>query len=203
MLATLQIVTALLVAIAMALSLAHALEAWRALLRQRRWKRRRRRSASPPTNPQRRSIMNTSLRIFALAATTAALVFSSGCSTPETRIRQNPALFAQLAPEQQEMIRRGQVAVGFNAEMVRLALGEPDRFTTRTDQDGVNEIWHYVTYDGPTGIPLYRGWYHHYYMWGDPLYPYYLTVPDRRERDRFSVVFRNGRVTALERERQS
>lgn len=100
------------------------------------------------------------------------------------------------------MIRRGQVAVGFNAEMVRLALGEPDRYTTRTDQDGMSEIWHYVTYDGPTGVPLYRGWYHRYYMWGDPLYPFYMEYPDRRERDRFSVVFRNGTVRALEREVQ-
>jgi hypothetical protein len=145
--------------------------------------------------------MKTSRALF-LAASAVAVLFSFGCSTPETRIRKNPELFAQLAPEQQEMIRRGQVAVGFNAEMVRLALGEPDRYTTRTDQDGMSEVWHYVTYDAPTGGPLYRGWYHRYYMWGDPLFPYYLSYPDRRERDRFSVVFRNGKVTALERESQ-
>jgi hypothetical protein len=135
-----------------------------------------------------------------LAACAASVVFSVGCSTPETRIKKNPELFAQLAPEQQEMIRKGQVAVGFNAEMVRLALGEPDRYTTRTDQDGTSEVWHYITYDLADGHPLYRGWYHRYYMWGDPLFPYYLSYPDRRERDRFSVVFRNGKVTALERE---
>jgi hypothetical protein len=135
-----------------------------------------------------------------LATIAATLVFLAGCSTPATRIRQSPELFAQLSPEQQEMIRRGQVAVGFNAEMVRLALGEPDRYTARTDQDGLSEVWHYVTYDAPTGVPLFRGWYHRYYMWGDPLYPYYLSVDDRRERDRFSVIFRNGRVQALERE---
>jgi hypothetical protein len=67
--------------------------------------------------------MKTSLKSLMLAAVATALVFSSGCSTPETRIRQNPALFAQLAPEQQEMIRRGQVAVGFNAEMKHLREG--------------------------------------------------------------------------------
>lgn len=141
-----------------------------------------------------------SLKALLLATVAASLVVLSGCSTPESRIRKNPELFAQLTPEQQDMIRRGQVAVGFSAEMVRLALGEPDRYTTRTDQDGTSEVWHYVTYDAPTGGPLYRGWYHRYYMWGDPLYPYYLSVDDRRERDRFSVIFRNGRVQALERE---
>jgi outer membrane protein assembly factor BamE (lipoprotein component of BamABCDE complex) len=133
---------------------------------------------------------------------TLALValFAAGCSTTASRIRQNPELFAQLDPAQQEMIRRGQVAVGFSAEAVRLALGEPDRFTMRTDADSTNEVWHYVTYDTPAGVPLYRGWYHRYYMWGDPLYPYYLSDPNRRERERFSVLFANGRVLALERE---
>ena len=140
------------------------------------------------------------LKAFLLATSTAMLVLSFGCSTPETRIRQNPELFAQLTPEQQDLIRRGQVAIGFNAEMVRLALGEPDRYTMRTDQDGTSEVWHYVTYDAPDGGPLYRGWYHRYYMWDDPLYPYYLSFPDRRERERFSVVFRNGTVRALEHE---
>jgi hypothetical protein len=142
------------------------------------------------------------LRLLILAACAAVGVFCSSCSTPATRIQRNPEFFAQLPPDQQEMVRRGQVAVGFNAEMVRLALGEPDRYSTRTDQDGTSEIWHYVTYDSMDGHPLYRGWYHRYYMWGDPLFPYYLSYPDRRERDRFSVVFRNGRVTSLEQETQ-
>lgn len=144
--------------------------------------------------------MKSSFKILLLSAAAAVALFSAGCSTPATRINKNPELFAQLSPEQQDLIRRGQVAVGFNAEMVRLALGEPDRYTTRTTQDGMSEVWHYVTYDSPAGGPLYRGWYHRYYMWGDPLYPYYLSVDGRRERDRFSVIFRNGVVTAMESE---
>jgi hypothetical protein len=131
---------------------------------------------------------------------TACAVLMFGCSTTESRIRKNPELFATLTAEQQDKIRMGEVEVGFNAEMVRLALGEPDRLTMRTDGDGASEIWHYITYDAPHGAPLYRGWYHRYYMWNDPLYPYYLSDPDRRERDRFSVVFRGGAVIALERE---
>lgn len=142
------------------------------------------------------------MTVLLLAGWIAGSAFLAGCATPAARIRQNPEPFAQLAPDQQEMIRRGQVAVGFTAEMVRLALGEPDRYSTRTDADGTSEIWSYVTYDGPTGVPLYRGWYHRYHMWGDPLYPYYLSVPGRREREHFRVIFRNGRVTAIEQERQ-
>ena len=126
----------------------------------------------------------------------------AGCSTPEARIRRNPQYFSQLQAADQELIRKGQVAVGFTAEMVRLALGEPDRLTTRQAENGTSEVWHYVTYEMPTGRPLYRGWYHRYYMWGDPLYPWYLDEVNRRERERFSVVFEQGRVVALEHERQ-
>jgi hypothetical protein len=143
--------------------------------------------------------MKTLKRITFCAALSLA-AFLAACSTTASRIRQNPELFARLTPEQQEMIRRGDVAVGFTAEMVRLALGEPDRYGTRTDADGTSEVWTYVTYDGPTGLPLYRGWYHRYYLWEDPLYPYYLSVDDRRVRERFRVIFRNGEVTALEHE---
>jgi hypothetical protein len=85
--------------------------------------------------------------------------------------------------------------------MVRLALGEPDRLTTRTSGGGTSEVWHYITYEMPSGTPLYRGWYHRYYMWRDPMYPWYLDQEQRRERERFSVVFDQGRVSALEFER--
>lgn len=87
---------------------------------------------------------------------------------PASRIRQNPELFAQLDPVEQDAVRRGEVAVGFTSDMVRLALGEPDRVETRTDIAG-SEIWNYTTYAG---------------LW----------------RDRFRVIFRNGIVTATERD---
>lgn len=138
---------------------------------------------------------------FVLAA--SLLVLLAGCSTPASRIRQNPEIFAQLNPADQELIRQGKVAVGFTAEMVRLALGEPDRLTTRSSEARTSEVWHYVTYEMPTGSPLYRGWYHRYYMWHDPLYPWYLDEVNRRERERFSVIFERGRVTALEHEREN
>lgn len=130
----------------------------------------------------------------------AALV-AAGCNSPASRIRRNPELFAQLTPAQQDLIRRGRVDIGFSAEMVRLALGEPDRLGLRTDVDGTTEIWNYVSYEAPDGIPLYRGWYHRYHAWGDPLYPYYTSFPERRERERFRVIFRRGTVHALEHEK--
>src|SRR5690606_39014739 len=129
---------------------------------------------------------------FSLVGALAAFAVVAGCSTPESRIAKQPELFAQLTPEQQQMIREGRVGIGFDAEMVKLALGDPDRVRERIDASGRSEIWMYINYEAPDGMLLYRGWYHR--GWGAPYYPYYLTVPGRRERSRDEVIFRDGRV---------
>ncbi len=131
------------------------------------------------------------------------LVGLVGCATPEARIQKNPAAFERLTPTQQEMIKKGQVGVGFDQEMVKLALGEPDRVRARTDRQGVTEVWSYVTYDGDDGYPLYRGFYHRYYCWGDPLYPYYMNYSSRRNREQLRVSFdAAGKVSTIEQEKR-
>lgn len=144
--------------------------------------------------------MNTT-RLLLGAAVLLATLGISGCSTPESRIRGNPAVFARLTPQQQDLIRKGQIAIGFDQEMVQLALGDPDHITTRTDASGVSEVWRYTTYESPDGIILYRGWYHRYYYWGDPLFPYYLDYPYRREHDQIRVTFKAGKVVSVEEQR--
>lgn len=124
----------------------------------------------------------------------------TGCSTPETRIAKNPELFNQLTPEQQQLIREGRVGIGFTKDMVHLALGEPDRVRERIDVNGRSEVWSYISYEGSDGMLLYRGWYHR--GWGHPFYPYYMTVPGRRERSRDEVVFRDDRVVSVDQERR-
>lgn len=130
-------------------------------------------------------------------AALAALVLA-GCSTVASRIRQDPAAFANLTPARQDLIRHGRIAIGFTKEMVELALGDPDHITTRTTAKGVTEIWRYTTYETPDGMPLYSGWYQRRYCWGDPLFPYYLDYPGRRERDHYRVTFKGGKVVAIE-----
>lgn len=126
-----------------------------------------------------------------------ALALLAGCSTPEARIQHNPEAFASLSPSDQQLIREGKVAVGFTAEMVRLALGDPDLVYTRTDANGVNESWSYTTYESEVGVSLYRGYYHRY--WGDPFYyPYYSSYPSRRTKEYLKIVFIGGRVTSVE-----
>ena len=145
------------------------------------------------------TIMKPRHLIFLCAA--GAALLAAGCSTPETRIRENPEVFNRLSPAEQDLIRQGKVAIGFDQEMVRLAVGEPDRIWSRTDTEGATESWSYNTYETLDGFPLYRGWYHRYYGgWGDPFYPYYLSYPARRDREVFKVVFKDGRVISIEEE---
>lgn len=127
----------------------------------------------------------------------ATIIVLGGCSSPESRIKENPAAFARCTPQQQELIKQGKVDIGFDQEMVKLALGEPDRVYERTDAAGRSETWVYTTYEGSDGMLYYRGWYHRYY--GAPrLYPYYLDYPNRREQERFRLVMRNGKVESIE-----
>ncbi|MGA2016716.1 MAG: hypothetical protein ABSH26_07145 [Opitutaceae bacterium] len=95
------------------------------------------------------------------AAACSALFF--GCDTVDSRIRGDPAAFARLNPQEQAMVKAGQVGLGFSAEAVKMALGEPNRVTVRTDERGQVQIWHYIEtvfYDGAFlyGGPYWGGW---------------------------------------------
>ncbi len=133
----------------------------------------------------------------------AALFALAACNTPQARINREPELFASLSPADQQSIREGKVSLGFTPEMVKLAVGEPDRIFTRTDANGTSESWSYTTYEGNDGAFLYRGFYHRDYCYGSSLYPYYmspmyLNAGSRRERETFKVIFTAGRVSTVE-----
>ena len=134
-----------------------------------------------------------------LAAALGVLCFG-GCSTPATRIKADPEAYARLTPEQQSLVRAGQIALGFDYDAVKLALGDPDRVTTRTDADGETVVWHYLTYESE-GRMLFTGYYHtRRGWWGGAAFPYYLDYPNRHVRDRFRVQFKNGKVTTITQE---
>ncbi len=124
----------------------------------------------------------------------------AGCSTPQTRINKNPAAYDRLSSEQQELVREGRVAIGFDRETVKLALGEPDRIWKRTDKAGESEAWTYTAYETATGAPLYRGYWHRYYSPSPLDYPYYGGFPARKEREIFKVVFEGDAVVSVESE---
>ncbi|MDR1789142.1 MAG: hypothetical protein LBR12_02090 [Opitutaceae bacterium] len=137
-------------------------------------------------------------RNLALLLCAAAALLLLGCSSVEQRIEANRELFNSLTPAQRDLIAAGRVAVGFTTDMVLLALGQPDKTWSRTDASGSGETWSYTTWETRGGVALYSGWWHR--GWWQPYRGalYYLDFPDRRERDRVRVVFRDGKVVEIE-----
>ena len=152
--------------------------------------------------------MKTTLSWLALVGGLALL---AGCSsTPQWRISENPGAFSRLAPEQQQLVREGKIALGFDAEAVKLALGEPDRIRERTDAEGARVIWSYMIGDEGNDQMFYEGGFGPHYSYASPGYgfyavPYYAApyysypaFPHSRGYERFRVVFRNGKVISFE-----
>jgi len=137
------------------------------------------------------------IRISYLIATAFAAAFLAGCSTPSTRIRDNPAEFTRLTPAQQSLVLAGQPGLGFDMDAVKLALGDPDRVTTIQTKDGTDTVWHYASYEAD-GRLLYTGSYFAGRRgWGGPYEYYYLDYPNRHMRDRFRVGFHDGVVSTI------
>jgi hypothetical protein len=136
------------------------------------------------------------IRISYLMIAALAAAFLAACSTPSTRISENPAEFAKLTPDQQALVKAGQPGLGFDMAAVKLALGDPDRVTTIQTTGGTDTVWHYASYEAD-GQVLFTGNYHAgRRRWGGPSF-YYLDYPNRRLHERFRVVFRDGRVSTI------
>ena len=151
--------------------------------------------------------MKTTLSFLALVGGLALLTACS--STPQWRISENPGVFSRLAPEQQQLVREGKIALGFDTETVKLALGEPDHIRERTDPDGTRVIWSYMIGDDSDDLAFYDGSYYRHYAYAAPYYPYYPyyavapyntfpALPRSRGYERFRVVFREGKVISFE-----
>ena len=67
-----------------------------------------------------------------------------GCASSKSqRIAQNETLFNSYTPTERKLIRMGQVAVGFDQDQVRMALGSPSRETTVDTAAGKAIAWEY------------------------------------------------------------
>ena len=120
----------------------------------------------------------------------------AACSTPDSRIQSNDAVFNIWSAEVQQKIRAGEVDVWFTEEMVRVALDEPDGKSLRTTEAGTSEVWTYFK-RGPrfsfgVGVGSYAG---------GTATGGSITVSDDgfRGEEAMRVVFENGRVASIER----
>lgn len=71
-------------------------------------------------------------------------LLAAACAGPEYRIKREPRVFASFPAEAQEKVRAGHVDIGFTPEMVRLAIGPPDRKYKRRTSQGDEEVWAYT-----------------------------------------------------------
>ncbi len=125
-------------------------------------------------------------------------VLLAGCSTVASRIDRNRAAFESYPLAVQEKIAQGEVDVGFTPEQVRMALGEPDRVSTRTTADGVSEVWGYRSkrprFSVGVGVGVFGGGGSTRVGTGVGV----NTGGDRYEDERLRVVFERGEVSAVE-----
>ena len=130
-----------------------------------------------------------------LGVVAAALGWGGCATTPETRVEKNAAAVASWPADVQAQVRAGKVAIGFTAEQVRVAVGEPDRALKRTDATGVRDVWVYFD-DAPRfsfGVGV--GSSGHGSGVGGGVS---VGSGGRHERERMRQTFENGKVSAIE-----
>jgi hypothetical protein len=82
------------------------------------------------------------------------LAVLSACSTTGQRISDQRALFNSYTPDERRLIRMGQVAVGFDADQVRMALGKPSREHSIRSAAGNEIVWEYRQFKPGFGLGI-------------------------------------------------
>jgi hypothetical protein len=85
----------------------------------------------------------TMKRTLIAACVLATALLVAGCNTVDSRIEKRRAAFEQLAPEVQQRIREGKIALGDSPDAVWIALGRPDEVRRRETREGTDEVWIY------------------------------------------------------------
>ncbi len=96
------------------------------------------------------------LRILGCLLLLAAVL--GGCASgPSARIKQDPEAFASFPQDVQENVRAGEIELGYTEEMVEMALGKPNRVTTRERAEGTERVWIYTRKRSSVGLSLGTG----------------------------------------------
>ena len=136
-------------------------------------------------------------RFFACASTlavAASTLILGSCSTPQTRISENPNLYQSLSQRDQALVTQGYIRIGMSRTAVWLAWGSPDRKIVGNMGGGPTETWLYVYY--VTYYPPYGPWGY----FGDPFYDpfYYSYIPPTIPYPSKIVTFARGRVASYQ-----
>jgi hypothetical protein len=75
-----------------------------------------------------------------------ALVMLAGCSTINSRIKENAAVFDSLPADVQEKISQGIVEVGYTPDIVYIAMGNPHEKRSSRSADRNKSTWIYNVY---------------------------------------------------------
>lgn len=124
----------------------------------------------------------------------AVAMFLTSCASVESRVQKHQAAFDSWPADVREKVREGKVEVGFTPEMVRVALGDPDRLFSRTTDRGVAEGWVYFDKGPKFSVGLGLGTAR-----GNSAFGGGVTVGDDwRDEEKLRVIFDQGRVSAIE-----
>jgi hypothetical protein len=132
------------------------------------------------------------------------LLALAGCNTIDSRIREKQDVFDRLDPQTQGKIRQGIVEVGYTEDMVYIALGPPDAQHQKVTFKGDETTWAYKTYyeqfEGVAEVGYRRVVFfdpanHIYHVYYEPVS---APVYSEHEEDNIRVTFVNGKVTAIE-----
>lgn len=151
----------------------------------------------------------------ALTLAIAASAFSlTSCSTTQSRITENPAMFNSLSPSDQALVQQGQIRAGMSQNAVWLAWGSPERKWSGAMRGKATETWIYTTYETAWGAgygygyrPYFGGGHifrhhgrHRFFFYGDPFFDpfYYSAIPPSVEVPYKVVTFANGRVLSFQ-----
>ena len=140
-------------------------------------------------------------RFAPVSVTVMSLIVFAGCATPESRIKDNPGLFASFPPEAQQNIRQGQIDIGYAPAMVEMALGKPDKIETEKVAEGTREIWSYTDTTSTTEQQTYTPSPYVTDKDGDTSYQYRppVTVNSQKlqEYEKLHVEFVGGKVVKI------
>ncbi len=143
-------------------------------------------------------------RLFRTLVLATSLGFLVGCQTVERRIQEKPEVFYKLDRETQDKILQGIIDIGYNEDMVYLALGKPDEKRERVTENSRTQTWiyntYYTRYEGTASVGYQRRVYYDPLLRSYRLYyrPVFADTYREEKEERIRIIFQDGRVTVIE-----